>query len=204
MPPIDRRNPRQQRSLERVDAILRSAASLISEQGGGTLKMSAVAERAGVSTASIYQYFPNTTEIVRALAETYAEHFRDAIKQHLQQIQSAEDLITHTKSMFYEFCEMYRNDPALKEIGLATALDKSLQELDVLDSRENTALLFQAYQPYFARESWAELQRLLFLMCHLSGATIRLALTLDEDEGNLLLATHQQMLEARFLVLMQP
>jgi len=64
--------------------------------------------------------------------------------------------------------------------------------------------LFQAYQPYFARESWAELQRLLFLMCHLSGATIRLALTLDEDEGNLLLATHQQMLEARFLDLMQP
>jgi len=103
MPPIDRRNPRQQRSLERVDAILRSAASLISEQGGGTLKMSAVAERAGVSTASIYQYFPNTTEIVRALAETYAEHFRDTIKQHLQQIHSAEDLITHTKSMFYEF-----------------------------------------------------------------------------------------------------
>jgi len=39
-------------------------------------------------------------------------------------------------------------------------------------------------------------------MCHLSGAAIRLALTLDDDEGNLLLATHQQMLEARFLDLM--
>ena len=203
MPSIDRRNPRQQRSLARVEAILTAAASLISEQGGGALKMSAVAQRAGVTTGSIYQYFPNTTEIVRALAETYAERFREAIKQHLQQVHSAEDLITHSRSMFNEFCEMYRNEPVLRDIGLATSLDRSLQDMDILDSRQNAELLFQVYQSYFSTKYWPELQRLLFLVCHMSGAAIRLALTLGDEEGNLLLATHQKMLEARLLNLMQ-
>jgi len=32
------------------------------------------------------------------------------------------------------------------------ALDKNLQDLDVLDSRQNAALLFQTYQP-FSRQS---------------------------------------------------
>lgn len=199
-----RRNPRQGRSLERVETILAAASSLISEQGGGALKMAAIAQRAGVTTGSIYQYFSNTREIVRALAETYAERFRDAIRKHLQQVHSAEDLITHSRSLFNEFCEMYRSEPVLKEIGLATSLDKDLQGMDILDSRQNAALLFQAYEPYFAAESRDELQRLLFLMCHLTGASIRLALALDDKEGIPLLASHQQMLEARFLELMKP
>jgi len=202
MPMIDRRSPRQRRSLERVDAILAASASLISEQGGGTLKMSAVARRAGVTTGSIYQYFPNTTEIVRALLESYAKRFRRALIQNLQQVHSAEGLIKHNRLMFDEFCEMYRSEPVLREVALIKSLDKSFQDMDILNSRQNAELLFQVYQAHFAPESWAELQRLLFLSCHLSGAVIRLALTFSEEEGALLLASHQQILETRFLDLM--
>jgi len=198
----ERRNPRQQRSLERVQAILDTASELIVEQGGASLKMATIAQRAGVTTGSIYQYFPNTGAITRALAEDYAERYRAVLKQHLEQIDSAAELINHGKRLFSALYDMYRSDPVLKEIGLMTSIDRSLQSMDILDSRHNAELLFEAYRAFFEPSVQEELRRLLFLMCHLSGSAIRLSLALDAEEGDALLLTHQQMIQSRIAELM--
>ena len=57
--------PKQQRSIERVNLILETAAELIREQGSAEAKTSEIAKRAGISLASLYRYFPNLFVAVR-------------------------------------------------------------------------------------------------------------------------------------------
>jgi AcrR family transcriptional regulator len=202
MTETERRNPVQQRSQERVDAIFEAVSVLIIEQGLGELKMAAIAKTAGISKASIYQYFPNTSAIIRALAEDYAERFRQVLTDKLNQVDSVDALINHSSTLFYDLWSMYQAYPVLKAIGLATSLDKGLQEMDVQDSRKNADLLFDAYKDYVGGESWDELKRVLFLVCHLSGSAIRLALALDEKEGEAILMSYQQLMKSRLMALL--
>ena len=50
-----------------VDTILQAAARVLAEEGLGRATTNRIAEVAGVSIGSLYQYFPNKLAIVRAL-----------------------------------------------------------------------------------------------------------------------------------------
>lgn len=62
---IARRSPRQPRSKATVDAILEAATRIL--QAGETFTTNHVAERAGVSVGTLYQYFADKTAILHAL-----------------------------------------------------------------------------------------------------------------------------------------
>jgi len=64
-----RKTPRQARAQATFEAIVEAAARILSESGPRGLKTSHVAERAGVSVGSLYQYFPDRQAIVRALIQ---------------------------------------------------------------------------------------------------------------------------------------
>ena len=69
--PIDikRRVPRQTRATETVLAILEGAAQVLEMQGLAGFTTNAVAERAGVSIGTLYQYFADKEAILRSIAE---------------------------------------------------------------------------------------------------------------------------------------
>lgn len=60
-----RRAPRQNRSKATVDAILEAATRIL--ESGGAFTTNHVAERAGVSVGTLYQYFPDKAAILHAL-----------------------------------------------------------------------------------------------------------------------------------------
>lgn len=59
-----RKQPKQVRSTELVAAILEAAVQVLATQGASRFTMARVAERAGVSVGSMYQYFPNKAAIL--------------------------------------------------------------------------------------------------------------------------------------------
>jgi AcrR family transcriptional regulator len=68
VPALDpRKTPRQRRSAATVDAILEAAAHILERQGLAALTTNGVAERAGASIGSLYQYFPNKEAVLAAL-----------------------------------------------------------------------------------------------------------------------------------------
>ncbi|WP_413728108.1 TetR family transcriptional regulator [Sodalis sp. RH19] len=59
-----RKIPQQARSAELVAAILEAATQVLKEEGAPRFTTARVAERAGVSIGSVYQYFPNKASIL--------------------------------------------------------------------------------------------------------------------------------------------
>ena len=59
-----RKRPKQARSTELVAAILEAAAQVLAKEGAPRFTTARVAERAGVSVGSLYQYFPNKAAIL--------------------------------------------------------------------------------------------------------------------------------------------
>lgn len=59
-----RKQPRQQRATELVAAILQAAVQVLAKEGAHRFTTTRVAERAGVSVGSVYQYFPNKAAIL--------------------------------------------------------------------------------------------------------------------------------------------
>jgi AcrR family transcriptional regulator len=59
-----RKKPQQARSQDLVAAILEAALQVLAREGAQRFTTTRVAERAGVSVGSIYQYFPNKAAIL--------------------------------------------------------------------------------------------------------------------------------------------
>lgn len=68
-----RKKPRQARAQASYDAILEAAAQLFGQRGFTDTNTNLVAERAGVSIGTLYQYFPNKEALVVALNRRYTD-----------------------------------------------------------------------------------------------------------------------------------
>jgi AcrR family transcriptional regulator len=83
-----RRRPRQKRSQATHDAIVEAAARVIAETGLEKATTARIAEVAGVSPGSMYQYFPSKDALVTALFE------RDSSAQHRKLLELAAEMGT--------------------------------------------------------------------------------------------------------------
>ena len=72
-----RKQPQQVRSTELVAAILEAAAQVLAKEGATRFTTARVAEKAGVSVGSVYQYFPNKAAILFRLQ---SEEWRQTIE----------------------------------------------------------------------------------------------------------------------------
>src|SRR5260221_14760856 len=64
-----RRIPRQERAEWTVEAIMEGAAQILEDGGLAAFTTNAVAERAGVSVGTLYQYFADKNALIQALAQ---------------------------------------------------------------------------------------------------------------------------------------
>jgi AcrR family transcriptional regulator len=78
-----RRTPRQARAGTTIDAILDATFQLLETDGVEKLTTNHIAERAGVSIGTLYQYFGGKSDILAALAQRRAGAVRDAIARTL-------------------------------------------------------------------------------------------------------------------------
>ena len=90
MPPqlktTPRKRPRQERSRATVDTILAATARVLVKRGFDNLTTNAVADAAGVSIGSLYQYFPNKGALVAALIEHHIEDLTGSVLSELTRV----------------------------------------------------------------------------------------------------------------------
>ncbi|TGQ57389.1 TetR/AcrR family transcriptional regulator [Mesorhizobium sp. M1C.F.Ca.ET.193.01.1.1] len=188
-----RRAPTQQRSRERVERMLAAASSLIAEQGSDAMRMGEVAERAGVSIGSLYQFFPDKRAIVWALAERYTAESQACIASALKDVSDAEAL----KQAFSELVDIYYRlflaEPVMRDIWSGTQADKALRELELADSRANAEFLVAVLKRLRPGADPIALETTAFLVWQMGEAAVRLAISVDREEGDRLVAAYKRM-----------
>jgi AcrR family transcriptional regulator len=75
-----RKQPRQARSAAMVELILSAAARVLASESLAGFNTNRVADIAGISVGSLYQYFPNKSALVAALIERHQEAVCHAVE----------------------------------------------------------------------------------------------------------------------------
>ncbi|MDR0439657.1 MAG: TetR/AcrR family transcriptional regulator [Candidatus Accumulibacter sp.] len=110
-----RRMPRQARSRALVEAILESAARVLVERGYAGMNTNLVAERAGVSIGSLYQYFPNKDSLIAALHERHGTQMR-AIIETVLTTASPRDMRGRLAMLVHAGLAAHRMEPELHRV----------------------------------------------------------------------------------------
>jgi len=80
----ERKQPQQARSAELVAAILQAGAQVLAREGATRFTTARVAEKAGVSIGSLYQYFPNKAAILYRLQTQEWQQTSDLLRRLLE------------------------------------------------------------------------------------------------------------------------
>lgn len=85
----ERKQPQQARSAELVAAILQAGAQVLATEGAARFTTARVAEKAGVSIGSLYQYFPNKAAILYRLQTQEWQQTSDLLRRLLEDARHA-------------------------------------------------------------------------------------------------------------------
>jgi AcrR family transcriptional regulator len=83
---VPRKAPQQQRSRETVDVILAATARVLVKEGFDHASTNRIAEAAGVSIGSLYQYFPSKESLVAALIERHIDEMSEALTEEMARV----------------------------------------------------------------------------------------------------------------------
>src|ERR1700691_6140000 len=78
-----RRRPRQRRAHQTVEAVLDAVSRVLKRDGVDAVTTNRIAEVAGVSIGSVYQYFPDKRAIFLALHDRHSERVGRVIESTL-------------------------------------------------------------------------------------------------------------------------
>jgi AcrR family transcriptional regulator len=172
MPP---KLPRQRRAQVTREAVIIAAERVLERHGVAGLTTNRVAEVAGVSIGSLYQYFPNKQAIVTALSERYVFGFAGAVTAALEQHPGAplsELIAAVTRAVLIAFEARPRIHAGLRALragGELEPLDRVLDEIaarvTVLVGSETRAFVivhavYGAIEAYAVRPARFEVERL--------------------------------------------
>lgn len=188
-----RRAPIQRRSRERLERILVAATDLIAANGSDAMRMGDVAEKAGVSIGSLYQYFPDKAAIIRMLAERYNAQGRACIEAALASVRDVAGLRIAFGGLIDTYYAMFLAEPVIRDIWSGTQADKDLRDIDLDDSRANGAVLATTLARLDPDADRIKLATTAFLIMQLGEATMRLAISVERGEGDALVASYKRM-----------
>lgn len=78
---LSRRSPSQSRSVVTVSAIFEASVQVLLKEGMHRLTTTRVAERAGVSVGTLYQYYPNKLALLNAVLERHLDGVAEAVEK---------------------------------------------------------------------------------------------------------------------------
>ena len=134
--PVEARNrPRQARSQATVDAIVEAAAQVFERVGYAAGSTNRIAERAGVSIGSLYQYFPNKDAILVELARRHLASGVGELLPHLERLSRGEPWDEVLPGLVEAMVAMHAVAPMLhRSLFEETRLPKAVRdELEALE-----------------------------------------------------------------------
>lgn len=192
---IPRKKPRQARATVTLDAIFEATIQLLLKDGPQRLTTTRVAERAGVSVGTMYQYFPHKQSLIYALNERYLEALAEKIEAACcahhglpaeQMVKALVDTYWHAKTVRADVTRaLYRSVVELDNRALieafaaranaatiamlATASDATFTNIESVNLTLLTVIfgtVRNAFEQNLDEPAASGLRRQLIIMCH--------------------------------------
>ena len=194
-PRDDIRKPQQQRSRKRVDQILDAARQVIALRGAAGVTITEIAEVAGITPGSMYQYFPNKAAIIDALGTRYLDSFTQRLETEIATTpQTPDDMAAAFEALIETDYQSSLADPAMRDIWLGLATNKTLLAIASTESRRNIAVLTEAAHPLVRAAERDGLAVSITLMFHFADGAIRAALDQPDEQGRATIERAKAML----------
>jgi AcrR family transcriptional regulator len=141
-----RKRPKQARSADLVAAILEAAIQVLTREGAARFTTARVAEKAGVSIGSLYQYFPNkaailfrlqsdewrqTTSLLKAILDDSQRPPQDRLRDFVHAFIRSECEEAAIRTALADEAPRYREEPEAQEVRVAGSdtLKRFMREL---------------------------------------------------------------------------
>jgi AcrR family transcriptional regulator len=180
-PDRGRKQPKQARSRATVEAILDGAIRVLDQEGAEAATTSHIAEVAGVSVGTLYQYFKQRDDILDALQDREFARAKDMLMERLGSAQhhSEREL---ARAIIAGLLELYRRAPGLHRLlavdGLRIAPTDRVQAFD----RQLVELLRGFFEMTELRVTRTNRHAAAFVLYHSVRASM-LAAILEENIG---------------------
>jgi AcrR family transcriptional regulator len=138
-----RKNASQNRSRATVDALIEATARILVREGFDKASTNHIAEKAGVSVGSLYQYFPCKEALVAAVMERHNQELMEIVRGALAEV-AVLPMEQAVRKLVAAAIKAHRVDPKLHRV-LAEQIPRTgrLENIEAFN-RENYAL-FRAY-----------------------------------------------------------
>ncbi|MBZ9669231.1 TetR family transcriptional regulator [Mesorhizobium sp. B2-1-8] len=178
-----RRRPKQERSRERIDAILSTTMRLIGEKGIDAVTMKEVGMLAGGPIATVYHYFPNKSAILAMLYERFSEVSRARLAAIIADVREARDIIAAADRLLDDYFGRVAGDPAIQDLQNAIQADKALKNLDIAETRHQAKMFCDHVIALLEPDKHEQFERMVVLIFQLAGGVVRLALAQSDAES---------------------
>ncbi|MGH7272107.1 MAG: TetR/AcrR family transcriptional regulator [Polyangiaceae bacterium] len=160
---LQRKSPKQVRSRETVGAILEAAARILVRHGYTGANTNRIAEDAGISVGSLYQYFPSKDAIVVELFRRYRARVVETVARHMDGVDRA-NIETRIHDLLRSLIEAQGLYPGLHAILIEQVLRTSARAEMMGFEERVEAILVEALGTLFNGVSPSDHEIVAFLL----------------------------------------
>lgn len=142
-PTKPRKHASQERSRATVDALIEATARILVREGFDKASTNRIAEVAGVSVGSLYQYYPGKEALVAAVIDRHNQDIMRVVRAALAEVAS-QPVEKAVRTLVAVAIEAHRIDPKLHRV-LAEQIPRTGRLENVEAFNRETYALFRAY-----------------------------------------------------------
>ena len=185
-----RKQPQQERSKVTVEAILEATTHILTEEGYDKANTNRIAERAGISIGSLYQYFPNKESLMAALIEQHSNEMVELVETKLTHLFDSPLEIVVPESI-KAVIAAHAINPRLHQV-LSEEIPRLGKSIQMEQAQERIAQILRSYLEQLAvcdNNRWRDciapqnLEMTVFILCRTVDALTHAAVIEYPDFG---------------------
>jgi len=142
---LNRRKPTQARARATIESIFEATARIIDREGIAALNTNRIAERAGISIGTLYEYYPNKDAILIAMARRRLAEDESSVRQAISGLDDDGSLVRNAiRAMIALHVHRPKVRRAIMAVHLANGLGsehvKPVQEIAQVIAERNAQL----------------------------------------------------------------
>ncbi|THV23320.1 TetR/AcrR family transcriptional regulator [Peteryoungia ipomoeae] len=189
-----RKKPRQERSIQRLEAIIEASIALFLEKGVNEVTMSEIAQRAGIPIGSLYQFFPQKAAVIKALHDRLAMQIDAYILRIFAGITTLDAASARAADCLFELHDLFRKEPIYTVLWQAIITDKDLRFLSAGFHERLIAAFYQDLSHLLTEVPRERFNVNLKLMIVSTSEVFRMTSHLGEDEARVHLSRWREII----------